>query len=206
MPSAIGSVIGGIFGSPGSSTKGSGNSSSAGINNNNSSSNASSNSTSAISPNLPDWYSKFLQGLPSQFNQLLYQTSQPAIGQQQIAQYQQNLDRQVGNATQQTMSQLAKAGALNSGRAAQSITDLQLGKMGDMSNYLAQVPVINQQQMFNQGSQLLGQGFGFKAPYGQTNQNWNNNWNNSSVDTLSTNTSAQNQKNHNGGSGLLGAI
>ena len=128
------------------------------------------------------------------------------IGPNQIGQFAQNLDQQVGNSTQQTMSQLAKAGALNSGRMAQSITDLQNGKMATMNNYLAQVPQINQNQMFNQGSQLLGMGMNFKIPFGQTTQNFNNSWNNTTDTNMSTNTSAQNQKGHSGGSGLLGAI
>ena len=193
-------LINGIFGSAPSSTTGTGNTSSAGLSA--TASNNSSNGTSATNPNLPSWYNNFLQSLVPQYNQLSSLSSTPAIGQNQISQYVQGVNQQAGQATQQAMSQLAKAGALNSGRAAQTVTGIQLGKMNNINNYLAQVPTTNENQMFSQGASLLGQGMGFKAPYGQTNSNSNNSL--SSLFNTSSNTSGSNTKQSNSGSGLLG--
>jgi hypothetical protein len=129
-------------------------------------------------PNLPAWYSTFLQSLPGQYGQLQSQltqnSQQPLYGPQQQAAFQQNLNQTQGAANQTLQSQLASQGALNSGRASQMDTQLALGGQNQLSNYLAQVPQLNAQNSLANTSQLgslMNSMAGFTSPvsaYGTT--------------------------------------
>lgn len=123
--------------------------------------------TQTTTPNLPAWYSQFLQNMPQQFaglaEQLRQQSQKPLYGAPQQAQYAQQLNQLYGQAGKDVTSQLASQGALNSGRAGQVGTGLALGKAGQMGNYLAQTPLLNaqnqqaiQQQMLANQGQMAG--------------------------------------------------
>jgi len=129
-------------------------------------------------PNLPSWYSNFLQSLPGQFQGLSQTLSQnatkPLYGPQQQASFFQSVDQQKGQDQMQLNSQLASQGALNSGRAAEMNTSLMQGASQQKNNYLAQVPLMNAQYQSGQLGQLmqsLGLQSGFTSPinaYGTT--------------------------------------
>lgn len=119
-------------------------------------------------PNLPDWYSAFLGGLPQQYNALYSKLTQPVIGQQQVLDYLSGLNKQYGNQQSTVMQQLARSGALNSGRAATVQTGLSLDKLRNASSYLANVPFENAKFLGQYAPQVLGLGMNFKVPYGTT--------------------------------------
>lgn len=132
-------------------------------------------STSTVTPNLPGWYNQFLQGIPGMYapflSQLQQQMQTPLYGPQQQANFQQQLGQQYGQANQNLLSSLASRGALNSGAAAQAQTQLGLGQGQQLSNYLAQVPLLNRQAQAQAASQYggaLGNLQNFRIPFGQT--------------------------------------
>lgn len=145
--------------------------------------NTTGNFSQTSTPNLPSWYNTFLQQIPQQFGQLAQTFSQnaakPLYGQQQQANFQNQLAGSQ-RASQQTLnSQLASQGALNSGRAGQMDTQLALGGQGELANYLAQVPGMNAQYQTQQlqGLQNATNGMaGFTSPinaYGATTSGQN---------------------------------
>ena len=142
-----------------------------------------------------------------------YQNAQrPLLGQPQQAQFMQGLNQNYNQAQQSTLSQLAKMGALNSDRAAQTLTGLNLGKLSQQNQYLAAAPVQNRQYADQQQNGILGLMNSLKIPYGQTTTNQQQSltdvlnqlsslFNNQSNQT-STGTTTQ----HEGGTGLFGSI
>jgi hypothetical protein len=178
--------------------------------------------TQTTSPNLPTWYSQFLQSIPQQFGglsqQLQQQAQTPLYGAQQQATQAQNLNQLYGQAGKDINSQLASRGALNSALAGQTATGLALGKAGQMGNYLAQTPLLNaqnQQAIQQQQLGLMGQQAGFQptnafgaTTTGSSVQNTLNNLisalsGSSSMNQNSTQNMTGTQKTG-GGSGLLG--
>ncbi len=133
---------------------------------------------STSTPNVPDWYKNFLSAIPGQYQglagQLQSQATKPLYGQQQQANFQNQLAHQTTNTSKDIQSQLASQGALNSGRSADVQTAAALGGQQQLSNYLAQVPQQNAQYQTQQQqalSNLIGQQQGFTSPisaYGQT--------------------------------------
>lgn len=124
-------------------------------------------------PNLPAWYSSFLQSIPGQYQSLSgvlnQQMGKQLYGPQQEADFRGALGANQGQQQQQLQSQLASQGALNSGRASQQGTQLALGGQQQLADYLSGVPAKNaayQQQTQGQLGQLLGQQQGFTAPVG----------------------------------------
>ncbi len=124
-------------------------------------------------PNLPGWYSSFLQSLPGQYQSLTSALTKnintPLYGAPQQAAFQNDLAHSQGAAQQQLNSQLASRGALNSGRADIMDTNLALGGQKQLGDYLAAVPGMNaqyQNQNIGQLSSLLGQQAGFSSPIG----------------------------------------
>ena len=212
--SGLGGAIGSLFGSGGTSQSTSGITNTSGTSSSDatqsSAQNQSGQQTQTSTPNLPEWYSNFLQSLIPQYQRQFAQATQPVIGQQQQAQQLQGINQRYGDALKQVQSQLARSGALDSGRAAQVYTGLQLGKLGEQNNYLAQVPVQNATFSQQFGNSLLGQGMGFKAPYGETTSGFNNAWQNYFGNQSSTaqnqSSTQQNQTTKNSGSGLFGKI
>lgn len=138
----------------------------------------STNFSNTTTPNLPSWYSSFLQTLPGQYSSLASSLSQsantPLYGQPQQAAFQNQLNGAQAQSMQALQSQLASQGALNSGRGAQAQTQLALGGQQQLGNYLAQVPLLNaqnKQQNLGQLGGVLNSMSGFTSPinaYGTT--------------------------------------
>lgn len=136
------------------------------------------NFAQSTTPNLPAWYQSFLQSIPGQYSSLsatLNQNAQkPLVGPQQEANFQQDLGKTTNQMSQTLQSQLASQGALNSGRADQSQTQLALGEGQQLADYKAGVPLTNADYQTKQNTllgQLLGQQQGFTSPvsaYGST--------------------------------------
>ena len=210
LGSLIGSAFGDLMGSAPTSQTTTGASSGT---SSNTSSTSGGNTTGATSgsttnPDLPSWYNTFIQSLPTQYQQQMAQAQTPVLGAQQQANYIQGVNQSYGNAMQQQMSQMAKSGQLNSGTAAQAMTGLQQGKLGNINQYMANVPLQNAQFSQQYGNQLLGQGMNFKAPYGQTSTGFNNAFQNYLGNSTSSNQQQQQQQSttKNSGSGLMGAL
>lgn len=134
--------------------------------------------TSVTNPDLPSWYSDFLSKLPAGYSSLYNQAGQglktPLYGPQQEANFREQVGRDVGASRQDLLSQLASSGALNSGRAGQAQTQLALGGVGKVSDYLTKVPLLNDQARQSALAQQLGvlnSASGFKIPYGSTTTN-----------------------------------
>lgn len=132
-------------------------------------------STQTTNPNLPDWYSKFLAQIPGAYGSLFQQqqnlANRPLYGPQQQANFNNQVNRQTGQARQDILSQLASTGALNSTRAGEVLTGLDLGKIGQEANYAAQLPALNaqfQQGALGQLGNLVGNAANFRPPIGQT--------------------------------------
>lgn len=134
-----------------------------------------STSTQTTTPNLPDWYNTYLQGVPGQFGGLLGQlggmANTPLFGDAQVANYQNQMNQQFGEASNALNEQLAKSGALNSTRAAIGQSALDIGKAQNIGNFMAQIP----QQNFAARSSALGQygnvlanAANFRFPFGST--------------------------------------
>jgi hypothetical protein len=193
------SLLSGLLGgNSSSSTNGSQSSNSTGTTSGNSS------GVSTTTPNIPSWYSSFLQSLPGMFSQQMSQAQTPLLGNSQIASYMNGVNQTFGGANQTLLSQLAKNGQLNSGAGAQAQTGLQLGKLSNINNYLSQVPVQNATFSQQYGNPLLSTGMGFSLPvsaYGSTSTNSGSTYGNTSSNSNSSNQSTTKQ-----GSGLLGKL
>jgi hypothetical protein len=179
MSQFISGIFGGTPNVNSSSTTGSttnGQTSSSGASN----TSANSSNVNTSTPNLPGWYSSFLQGIPGQIGQAQYQASQPLLGPAQASQFQQGVNRQAGASINNLTQQLAKNGSLNSGALASGISGIQQGANQQIGAYNAQAPVTNQQNTNSLMSNLLGQSMNFKIPYGQTStgQNYSNTFGN----------------------------
>lgn len=135
----------------------------------------------STNPNVPDWYNQFLVNMPGQFQSLGNQFGQlanhPLFGAPQQANFQENLNRSALGAQNNVMSQLAKSGALNSGRAATSLMGIQNNKTNQLGNYLNNATLQNAQfkssQLQNQGN-VLNAASNFKIPLGQTSNSSSN--------------------------------
>jgi hypothetical protein len=200
---ALGGIASTLLGNQGSTVNTTGTTAS-----NTSGSNSSTNTNqnqSTTNPNLPGWYSQFLQGLVPQFQSASFNASKPLLGQPQQAQYNQGVNTGAAQSQSNLMQMLAKHGALNSGRAATSSTDISNFAQGQKNQYAAQMPVINQQNSQSQIANLLGLQSNFKPPVvGQSTSG-------SSISDLisqflSQQNGTTNQTQKTAGTGLLGML
>lgn len=131
--------------------------------------------TSTVTPNMPSWYQNFLQGMPQQFQgvqqKLQQQTQTPLYGAPQQANFQQQLNQNLGAAGNNIASKLASTGALNSNRYGQALTGLNTAGVQQMQDYLAKTPLLNaqfQQSALGQLANNTANMGNFKIPIGQT--------------------------------------
>lgn len=94
---------------------------------------------------------------------------QPIIGKREKAAGIQNIQEQFAQALKGGKQALAKSGALDSGRAAQMAMEIMMGRAGETTDFLSQIPLQNElarrEGMFNWMGQGLG--LGQLAPIGQ---------------------------------------
>jgi hypothetical protein len=90
-----------------------------------------------------------------QFGRGLQQTQSPLYGQGQIASYLQGLNGLANSSIQSLQGQLARSGALNSGRLSAGATDIGLNRNNQASNFMSQVPLWNRQAQLS-GAQTYG--------------------------------------------------
>jgi len=96
-----------------------------------------------------------MKNLFGQYQRGLTQTQSPIYGQGQIANYLSNLNDLANRSIQSLQGNLARTGGLNSGALASGATQANLARMGQQSNFLANVPLMNRQAML-QGAQTYG--------------------------------------------------
>ena len=137
------------------------------------------------------------------------QALQPVYGQQQIGQYMNQLNGLTQGAQNNLTQSLAGRGALNSGALSSGLTSLGQNRINNATNFMGQVPLMNQQAMNQNLSQANSLANGFKAPYGTTNQSNQsfNNFGNSASNTNGATTNWMNGQQLTGPSGgILGGL
>ena len=119
----------------------------------------------------PSYMTGFRQSLMPQYQQLFQQSQQPLYGDPQVASFTNQLNSLGNSSINSLKAQLARSGALDSGRLSAGATDIQLGNLGQQAGFLSQIPFLNKQFSQQAGGQLLGQGMNFagRAPVGQFN-------------------------------------
>ena len=108
-------------------------------------------------PTQPSWLTGFQQGLIPQFQNAMFKAQQPVYGPGQEASYIQGQQRNTQQAGNTMLSQLARSGALNSGRAEQGLTGLQNNLQSNIANFQSQVPFLNKQMENQQTNEVMGQ-------------------------------------------------
>lgn len=127
--------------------------------------------TQSTMPTMPSWLSSFYEQIPQQYQSAIGAQSRlvntPLYGPAQQANFENQVNTQTNQANKNIQSQLAATGALNSTRAAQEDTALQLGKIAQNANYAAQIPLLNaqfQQGALGQLGNLIGNAGNFRPP------------------------------------------
>lgn len=122
-------------------------------------------------PNEPDYFSQFRQGLIPQFQNAVFNASKPVFGQGQMAQYLSNLNGEASGAGNRLKQMLAKTGGLNSGRYATGLSNIESGRLGAIGKFNQQLPFMEQQGKNERLNSLLGIGTNFagRAPVGTSN-------------------------------------
>jgi hypothetical protein len=94
---------------------------------------------------------------------------QPVYGDAQKASYLGGLDQLAQGSIESLKQNLARAGALNSGRLSQGVTDINMNRNNQASNFFSQIPFLNRQATMQQLAQMFGAGEGLisQAPRSQ---------------------------------------
>ena len=108
---------------------------------------------------------KFQQSLFPQIQKAIGLAQEPVYGEANKASYLQGLD-QLANASMTNLrANLARSGAMDSGRMSQGLTDINMDRNRQASQFFSQIPFLNRQAtmqalpgLFGAGSQLLGVG------------------------------------------------
>lgn len=95
--------------------------------------------------------------------------NQPVYGDAQKASYLGGLDQLANSSIESLKQNLARAGALNSGRLSQGITDIGLNRNNQASQFFSQIPFLNRQATMQQLGQMFGAATGLisQAPRSQ---------------------------------------
>ena len=135
----------------------------------------SSTSNQTVTPNEPDYFANFRQALIPQFQNELYKEQQPVYGDAQKASFVSNLNDLAHSSMSSIQNMLGASGATDAGRGETAMGDLEMKKFGKISDYMSQLPMLNEQARRSGISNLLGMGAGWtgKAPVGSTTEGSN---------------------------------
>jgi hypothetical protein len=151
-------------------------------NQSNTSSNSTSNSTSnvtgnqnstgnsTVTPNENPIFTAFRESILPAIAQQFANAQQPVYGPAQEAQFVNNANNIYGQAMQGAQNNAARRGAFNSGAMDAAQTNLDQSRAGQIANFYSQIPLLNQQNSFNQTQNLLGLATQFlgQSPIGST--------------------------------------
>jgi hypothetical protein len=169
----------------------------------------STSNVSTSNPNLPSYYSNLLGNTAASIGQMQSQALRPVYGQQQIASYMNGLNQLTSGANSQLSQGLASRGALNSGALSSGLQGIQMNRLNNATNFMGQIPLMNQQAMNQNLSQANSLANNFKAPYGTTNTSFGTSqqFGNTASTTNSQQTGYNNSQNQSGQTGgLLGGL
>lgn len=100
---------------------------------------------SASIPVQQDWVANLQKMLGGSSQSLVQQAGMPVFGTAQKASFLNDLNEGTDASGQRIASQLASRGALDSGAFGANLTNLQMGRQVQISNYNTQVPILDQQ-------------------------------------------------------------
>lgn len=83
---------------------------------------------------------------------------QPVYGNAQVSKFMADLNELTSAATGKLKNTLAGSGGLNNGRFAGGVAGLEANRLKEMSNFISQLPMINEQQRQKSTNSLLGLG------------------------------------------------
>lgn len=149
--------------------------------------------TSSVTPNENPLITQFreseMPAIAAQYNL----AQQPVYGPQQIAQ-QVSADNATANAAQTGEdASLARRGAANSGNAVDVSNSINNARTGQISNFVNSVPLLNEQNKFNQTQGVLSSALGLtgQSPIGSTTVGTNTGNTSSEGSQIGTGSSAQ---------------
>jgi hypothetical protein len=107
-------------------------------------------------PTMDPLFAMFQQSLVPAFGQAYANAQKDVYGVPQIAQNEQNANQTFNTGMDSATQALARRGALNSGAATSIASSLGAARAGNIANFNAEVPLLNQQNRQNATDQLLG--------------------------------------------------
>lgn len=125
---------------------------------------------STSTPNEDPIFTFFRQSILPAIAQQYSEAQKPVYGDAQTSQYTQQANDVYNKAMQGVNDSAARRGTLNSGSTDAAATSLAQGRAGNISNYFAQIPFLNQQAQWGKTQDLLGLATNFlgRSPLGQT--------------------------------------
>lgn len=100
----------------------------------------------------------FQNQLMPQIQSAISQAQQPVYGEAQKANYLGGLNSLANSSIESLKQNLARAGALNSGRLSQGITDINMNRNNQASQFFSQIPILNRQATMSALPGLFGAG------------------------------------------------
>lgn len=124
--------------------------------------------TGTMTPNEPGYATDFRKGIQGDINQAIGQAQAPVYGEAQKAGYLNNLNDLANGSMDALKQNLARSGALTSGRLSQGATDIGMNRNNQAAGFFSQIPFLNQQAKTAALNPLLGMGANFagQAPVG----------------------------------------
>lgn len=106
---------------------------------------------------------EFRRGMFPRFEREFARAEQPIFGEAQKAGFLTNLNQLAGAAGDSLKQQLSAAGALDSGRFAAGLGDIEMGRAGQASQFFSQLPFMEQQARSQRLNDLFSGATGFLA-------------------------------------------
>lgn len=188
MPAAVpiamlgGSAVSGALGGKGRQAANSG----ATNQTTNQSASSASGGTNVVTPNENPIFTQFreslLPGIASQYNL----AQKPLYGDQQTAEVTNAANNNYNSAISGITQQMARRGALTGGNFTDAASAIDAARAGEITNFTNQIPLLNQQNKFNQTQQVLGMGAGLvgQSPIGSTTTGTNTGSNSGTSNTV----------------------
>jgi hypothetical protein len=129
----------------------------------------------------------FQNNLMGNINNAIGMAKQPVYGDAQKADYLGGLDQLAKTSLQSLQANLARSGALNSGRMSQGATDINMGRNASAADFFSKIPMLNRNATMAALPGLFGAGNSLLATATRSQQN------NSSYTGTSTGTGYQQQ-------------
>jgi len=126
--------------------------------------------TSATTPNENPMFTQFRESILPAIAAQYSEAQKPAYGAPEIAQAIQTGNKATTAAEQGNIARAARTGTLQAGNTAATNASLDAANTANITNFMNQIPFLNQQTAFDRTNSLLGLAAGFlgQSPIGQT--------------------------------------